>query len=156
MAPYTEKIKELFIEIPVIPQYSQVQMNKRLCSIDLSHLVSFWPEKENLWCTHVLCCAENSSWTSIWDSWKEKDGTENFTWVARLLHVIGAKSRAALHLCLLATMVANRCCDACRKQQIRITSQGNCYALKLHRMLQLVISYNLVLLKSHLQTGDKK
>lgn len=81
--------------------------------------------KKNLWWKHVPCCAENGSWTSIWHSWKAKDGSENFTWVASFLHGFGAQSRAPLHLCFLETMVAKRCCDACRKQQIRITSQGN-------------------------------
>lgn len=131
MALCTEKIQELFVEIPVIPQYSQVQMNKRLPSMDLSCLVPFQLQKENLWCKHVTYCAENGSWTSIWKSWKEKYESENFTWVASFHHVFGAQSRAPLHLCSLEhkfvlTMVANRCCDACRKQQIRITSQGNC------------------------------
>jgi len=41
-------------------------------------------------------------------------------------------------------MVANRCYDACRKQQIMITSQGNCYPPKLNRILQLLISYSLM------------
>lgn len=53
------------------PYYSSVftvQMNKRPPSTDLSCLVPFYLQIENLLCKHVTYCVENYNWATIWHS----------------------------------------------------------------------------------------